>query len=517
MSGESARISALGPNNFVAKDDPHSFLVNPASLGRKEGTQISGTYEDRFSSNLRNNSASFIYDYIGLQINYLNVPGIEKRSSTGERTGDFGYNEYAGAISIGFGVLDTLSAGAAVSYSSGSAEKKNSQRWSGKMGAIYTPDDEFSLGMVLENIGIQSSYSYERGKVIDPLTLRVGTCISSYKPLVLLGGASFLDQTGAIWNLGAELTILDHVVARAGLDFGQRSYGVLTSGIGITTKPFQLDYVFKAHPALGYTNGVTMTLWFKKSPPKPREKEIVTVTKTVVEERVKVVTVPGPAPEPKVVVVTAPPPPPVIKYVPVPVFTIKTVDVNKDEILINSAGFTQGGMTLDDITPEGRGLLEQSKNIITYLNSLNLISLSRKSQIIIEANASVDGEPFRNEEVAVNRVLVGLRVLADALGIENVEGTYELRPMGRRQTLDMEEDYKERYRKKNRGLEPTDQDLAAFRKDCRNFRFLIKINYTVWQQLRGNSEIRQKINSIYPGLYEVIERNYQKYFIPKNN
>lgn len=265
MSFESARISGLGLNNYIARyDDSHTWLVNPAGLASLEENQAISTYEERFSGSLVDGTACLTLKNLGFKINYVTVPGIERRNDSGVLEGEFSLKEYDISAAYGYQANPALSLGAGVNLHTKSAGSQNNLGGSVKVGALYRLMDNVSLGAVVEDIGVQSSLNKEAGVRSLPATLRAGFQVSPVEDLYLLGGGSFTGSTRPNWNVGTEYRLLKVVSFRVGYDAAKQKYGPLSGGFGVNIQNIcQIDYGYNSHPTLGSSGIVSLTFHFK--------------------------------------------------------------------------------------------------------------------------------------------------------------------------------------------------------------------------------------------------------------
>ena len=271
MSTESARISGLGINNYIARyGDSHTWLVNPAGMASQEGNQVIATYGERFSRNIAGGSVCLTIKNCGLIFDSTTVDSIEKRDDSGNYICEESLQDLNLSAAYGLQLTSSLALGAGISILEKNLQGKYSWGASANLGALYKHSELVSFGVVLENLGARSSLKREGNTHMIPLTVRAGCQVSPVKDFYLLGGGSFNGKTGANFNLGAEYNLLRSVVLRVGYDGGRRSYGPLSAGLGINIQDIcKIDYGFNTHPELGYSGVLTVTFHFNMKSSKP--------------------------------------------------------------------------------------------------------------------------------------------------------------------------------------------------------------------------------------------------------
>jgi hypothetical protein len=474
---ESALISGLGVNNYVSRyGDTQYMLANPAGIATNKNTQISTTYENRFSGNMQNGSMAFGLLNYGMDFDFSSVPGIEERDETGAKTGDLTLNEWKGAVSGGWSITDSLDIGARFKGNSKSIGGVAASGIGLNIGGIYKFGKFFSLGLVAEDLfGWEGGLDDGKTGNIIPATFRIGAHINPMDDLFISSGASIKDGKSESFGVGAEYTFSKILTARVGYDSAYRSFGALSAGIGVNIQDFiKIDYAFRAHDELGYNNMVTLTYAFKEEPKKPE-------------------------------------PTPVATLVPTPVATPEPVRVSfgEDKYLKLTGGsvmFKLGKSSMSDLTEDGQRSLENVRTLLQNLYSLGLCDV----KVIVTGNASAEGSLSENMTLSALRANQGVKFLKDALkGIVDFKPT-DIRPIGQGDTLSkkLEGQYISEYRAAY-GKMPSKEDIEAFRQSCRNFEIRISIDIEKWQDIRSNQDTIRVIDSLSPGLSSKFEDYYQ--------
>ncbi len=489
MSEESARISALGKNNCVAKPkDSHAMEVNPASLANLEGKQVVTTYEDRFLSNLRTGAVELTLNNVGFKIDYVNVPDVEKRDESGTVTGNINYNQIAGSVGAGFAIENNFYLGIGLNASSMFADGQSSFGITGDLGAIFKAGENIFLGCAIEDIDPQIFLGNPKEPSKPPTVLRVGGQWSPIKELHMLGGASFFGQPDKNFNIGAEYEAFKFLKLRTGCDFGYKSYGILTTGLGMDLgDSFQFDYAFRPHPSLGMTNVITLTMKFKNSPPDTGRKEKVKKHEAA----------PARETEPAPLVTMA------------EEETIK-IDLQDKKSLKISAGegfFVYGTYQL---TADGAKAVRKTRRLLSCLNSLGLIDTS--VPMTIEGNACPAGDEFINEKLSSDRAIEGLKVLYEALGIKDLDDVKDnimVTSMGERKSTKLEGEFIKKWKNRHGGETPSDNELENFRQGLRNFNIIVKINVAKWGKYKNDPEVVSRIAMFSKDLPKQLDSAYR--------
>ena len=491
MSDESARISGLGENNYLTRlGDPHSAFVNPAGLSTLKGKNIIGAFTDDFSGNILDGSACRTLKNIAFKVNYVNVPDIEGRDESGVKTDNINYNQFKASVSKGFYINDSLSLGLGLNAFSKFANGQSSLGLSVDAGAIYTGKKNYHLGAVVQNIGSQSSFNRNASSTSLPLTLRIGGDYMPVKNLILSSGFSFSGDTPFVWSAGAEYTPFKWIALRLGFDSAKKSYGMLSTGLGININDiYHIDYAFRAHPELGLTHGVSFSMRLKdKSKPEIIKQEKQPEKVAVQKEQID-------------------PEQPIIPE------EIMRIGLEEDKYLTITAGwgfFKFSRAEMGDLTDAGKRAVDNSKELIKFIYSLGLCDFD--VEVTVEGNASDEGRDFMNDLYARERSIQGQRFLLETLDGVVDPGKLHIvgNPLSDTKSKVLEQEYICKWEEEHNGEPIPQKELDRFREGCRNFKIIIMINIEKWQEFRENKEVIDKINSLSANLGVKMEEAYQK-------
>lgn len=469
MFGESARISGLGLNNYIARSDSHGLLANPAGIASLQDDQLISTYEERFSRNLQGGSACLTLKNLAFKIDYVTVPGIETRDDYGALIGDFSMKEYHGSVAYGMQMDPALAIGGRANLITKSADKQSNYGGSVMLGALYKLSDPITLGAVVENLGGQSSLNKTGGTNALPVIMRTGCQISPVDDLYVLGGVSYTANSRANWSIGAEYDMLKVVALRVGYDAGRRPFGPVSIGAGVKIKNVvQLDYAFNTHPMLDNSHIVTMTLAFKREKSEAAARSQQPETKSTI---------------------------------------VDFGDRKFLKITSGTASFKFGTSDMSDLTEEGRDNVEKARQLIRYLFSLGLCDPA----VTIDGNASAEGTPEFNRGLSKKRAEQGRIFLTEALAdvIDAGHLKIKLNPQGDTMSKRLEEAFVADWIREHNGWSPNSEQLEETRQSCRNFKINIRINIEKWLEHNGNQEVISRIDQLSKGLAAQLEEAYQ--------
>ncbi|NQW30011.1 MAG: PorV/PorQ family protein [Ignavibacteria bacterium] len=263
----SARMAGLGGATVAMTNDVATVVMNPASLVTIDSAVMSAT----FSKNVLDlNSGYAVYgdqwEGVGAYAftASFNSNGVfERRSRTGELTGDFTVSDVVLAASFAREIDSLISYGATIKFMHSSAESQQSTAIAADIGLmIRIPQSRTNLGFSLLNAGTQLT-TYDGVKDKLPLELRLGIN-HRLRGLPLLVNFSLNHLTDEVnsftdrflnFSLGGELYVGKYVQVRLGYDNATRNLsGVnvatqltgLSGGIGVHLRSVNIDYAMSS-------------------------------------------------------------------------------------------------------------------------------------------------------------------------------------------------------------------------------------------------------------------------------
>lgn len=178
-----------------------------------------------------------------IEVNETNADGSFKQTRTIKASTD-----WVGIFSYAIPFNETFSSGLSLKIlNSTLAEEYSHRAVAGDIGFLFRAiDDRMALGLTLQNVG--KWIGYTRAGVVLPTNLKAGLSIrivdSRQNRLTVAADADRPFASGKLnLNFGIEYMFLKTVFLRAGY---QQRYdrGVLTAGLGVTLKGWQLDYSY---------------------------------------------------------------------------------------------------------------------------------------------------------------------------------------------------------------------------------------------------------------------------------
>ncbi|WP_426492898.1 type IX secretion system protein PorQ [Hymenobacter sp. 102] len=311
----SAKLAGLGGVNVSARDADGTMLYgNPALLNADMDGRLALGFVD-YLADIKQTTAAYVFNTqkagrFGVGLTYLNYGENKQYDPAGNLLGEFSVNEYAlsvadsytsGAFTIG-GTLKLVGSGIAGNHSYAALADVG--------GLFKHPEQDFTVGLVVRNAGVQLKPYDGAGREPMPLDVQLGT---SFKPEHLPFRFSFTahhlqqldivyldpnqrgqidengeevkpkkslgDQIARHFVVGGELLLSKNLNVRLGYNHLQRrelrlentSGGAgFSFGVMLRISQFQLDYTHAGYHASGGANYFTIARnldsLFKKQP-----------------------------------------------------------------------------------------------------------------------------------------------------------------------------------------------------------------------------------------------------------
>lgn len=177
----SSRIAALGGSNVSLKDNDLSFSFrNPALLSSENDKQISLSMAN-YLADIKFGTAMYGFNvkeknFFAIGIQYIDYGNFSERNDVDIELGEFTLKDMALYIAYARPLTSRITIGATLKPIFSSFERYTSYGIALDAGINYNnPDDQFSAGFVLRNIGtqIKGYYSNENGQHLEPLPFEI--------------------------------------------------------------------------------------------------------------------------------------------------------------------------------------------------------------------------------------------------------------------------------------------------------------------------------------------------------
>ena len=255
--GTNASASAMGDTQVASSQDAFSTYWNPAGLAAAT-TNMAAVSHRIWIADLRTYDVAARFRVgrkggIGLAVTATDSGDLEARDAPGEPDGTFS----AQFISVGASYgrqIGPLRAGVTAKYLSERIFDTEATGYGIDVGVQVDLANRFAvLGAALQNMGEMSRLEREATEL--PRTLRVGAAAFPFHIMAADDGTKLLDVSVAAevshlfpdaltrFHVGTALTVLDLIIARAGLVTNDTLRDV-TFGLGIRFDAFAFDYAY---------------------------------------------------------------------------------------------------------------------------------------------------------------------------------------------------------------------------------------------------------------------------------
>ncbi|RSK45721.1 type IX secretion system protein PorQ [Hymenobacter perfusus] len=311
----SAKLAGLGGANVSARDADGTMLYgNPALLNSEMDGRLALGYVD-YLADIKQSTAAYVFNTqkagrFGVGLTYLSYGNFEQFDVAGNSLGQFSVNEYALSVADSYTTGVFTIGGTLKLAGSGIAGNHSFAALADVGGLFKHPDQDFTVGLVVRNAGIQFKPYDGADREPMPLDVQLGT---SFKPEHLPLRFSFtahhlqqldivyldpnqrgqLDENGEEvkpkkslgdkiarhFVVGGELLLSKNLNVRVGYNHLQRrelrlentSGGAgFSFGVMLRVSQFQLDYTHAGYHASGGANYFTIARnldsLFKKQP-----------------------------------------------------------------------------------------------------------------------------------------------------------------------------------------------------------------------------------------------------------
>ena len=235
-----ARSAALG-GAATALTDPSAASLNPAALAPGAAAVLSHT---EWIGGMRHEQAAALWtraagDVLALDVRLAHAGGLERRlGPTRDPLGEFGLYEWTAGSAWSRLWGERLRTGIGAKVVRQSIDVEASAGLAADLGLLYG-SGPWRLGAAVRNLGRMNALDREATEL--PLQARLGAALAR-GALTAAADAAASRGTGASLHLGAEWRLSPRLVVRTG--YGTPASGSLAFGLGLTARPWQLDYAF---------------------------------------------------------------------------------------------------------------------------------------------------------------------------------------------------------------------------------------------------------------------------------
>jgi len=280
-----ARSVGMGEAFTSVSDGSYALYYNPAGLSSVMGYEVQLSHVEWFTvrpgDTMRYEFLSMVTPFpfsdrgkLGLAFSFFTagemnstqeLPGYDPATLDSIDTG-VGFDYYTGApfipydysIILGYGldIMDDLSAGVAVKYTSENIDASTGSNITADMGFLYrlpVNGHFMRFGLILSHLG--SELKMENLGFVPPFTVKLGVSdqFILFDNKILLTGQSIIQMDyDPLFSLGLEYWFYDIFALRMGYKFG--AFNHPTVGAGVKYGSFELDYAFVRYDELGNTH-----------------------------------------------------------------------------------------------------------------------------------------------------------------------------------------------------------------------------------------------------------------------
>ena len=270
----SARAASLGGSFVSNNDDADVIFYNPAGMDLLSGQPVSFSFlKHLMDINLASLSYSQEFEDIGrfgAAIKYINYGSFNRADEFGNKTGEFGANEFVFVIGYANEIDENFYYGANAKFIYSGIDDRSSTAVAADLGLHYSiPDKNWNFGFTVLNLGAQLSKYYDTSEDL-PLDFVIGLSKRLENlPLKLSLDFHKLNkdrdnfvQRFKAFTVGAEFTLSKVMKLRFGYDNERRSdfkigttAGIagFNAGLGIKISDYQFDY---GYSSLGLVGGL---------------------------------------------------------------------------------------------------------------------------------------------------------------------------------------------------------------------------------------------------------------------
>ncbi|MCX7834449.1 MAG: PorV/PorQ family protein [bacterium] len=259
----SASSVALG-NATVAHPKISNISSNPAFLSFIQQTVVNVTY---VQYPVKINAGQCMYNTIvrnipvAAKVIYFDYGTFEKRTSSGEKIGSFGANDWMISALIAKH-WKNIHFGGEFGFVHSSIENYSASAILGNFGVVYVLPKNWNakIGLEMRNIGVNTK-KYVTSPTKLPTSIKFGgTKKLEHLPLTLLIQGMKWNDTEMYFSAGVDIEISDFIALRGGystLGNEQKSLGTkestagFTMGLGLKVKEYAFDFAYELQGIVG--------------------------------------------------------------------------------------------------------------------------------------------------------------------------------------------------------------------------------------------------------------------------
>lgn len=274
-----ARATAMGGAGLGIPANPEAQNLNPAAILKAPDHRIGSTFLDHLvgsaGGGIHYVYPKNIYEAWAAQLTYWNSGAMDRTeiSSTGEliETGEtFGAYSMVASVSTARFVSPALDIGGTLKFIFDSIDSNSASAAILDIGVLHhTANPNIKVGLVLKNLGIQTSY-YSEEKFKESLPFGYGAGFSMQMGERLLGALDVGKAGGEdlTLRLGAEFQLNPALAIRGGIKSNAADYqmgsflgytGGGSLGLGYNVRNWKVDYAVSSYGDLGITNQLSLS------------------------------------------------------------------------------------------------------------------------------------------------------------------------------------------------------------------------------------------------------------------
>ncbi len=284
--GVGARPMGLGGAFVAVCDDPNGMYWNPAGASRIRRKEITMMHNEHFQD-INYQMVAYAHPIQGTQItlgggiNYLSLKNIDGYNVSGEATGKFNIYNACGLLCFSQGIGQYLSFGINAKAIMERLEEEEAQGLTFDIGGlVFSPREDFSLGLSLQNIG--GSLKFVREKEPLPRNTKIGLAYRTKlefpfsEDLTIHTGKdrrqihnfiASLDLNMPMYDsnyiaLGSEYWLYEWFAVRLGYRTKSDIGDGLHYGLGFAYRDLGIDYAFVPYGDLGSSHRVSFYFIF---------------------------------------------------------------------------------------------------------------------------------------------------------------------------------------------------------------------------------------------------------------